>query len=100
MNYHIVLSPDAKADMRSGRRWYRRTDWNLAPRFSLEARIIVRRIAQFPYPFPRANGRLRQALMKRFPYAMYYRIHSKLVIVVAVVHQHRSDAIWRLRSRR
>jgi plasmid stabilization system protein ParE len=86
--------------MRSVRRWYHNIDRNLAHRFSLEARTKVRRIVQFPYQFPRVNGTLRQALLNRFPYAMYYRLHAKLVIVVAVVHQRRSEAIWRQRSRR
>jgi len=100
MNYHIVLSLDAKADIRSIHRWYRRIDRDLAHRFSLESRITVRRIAQFPYQFPLVNETVRQALLKRFPYAMYYRLYSKLVFIIAVVHQRRSDAIWRQRSRR
>jgi len=79
MNYHIVLSLDAKADIRSARWWYRRIDPDLARRFSLEGRTTVRRIAQFPYQFPLINGIVRQALLKRFPYAMYYRLYSKLV---------------------
>ena len=100
MNYHIVLSPDAKADIRSARLWYRRIDRNLAHQFSLEGRTTVRRIAQFPYQFPLVNRTVRQALLKRFPYAVYYRLYSKLVFVIAVVHQRRSHAIWRQRSRR
>jgi plasmid stabilization system protein ParE len=100
MNYHIVLSSDARADIRSARRWYHRIDQNLAHRFSLEGRTTVRRIAQFPFQFPLVNGTVRQALLKRFPYAMYYRLYSKLVFVLAVVHQRRSDAVWRQRRRR
>jgi|SRR6185369_2375159 len=100
MNYHIVLSPDAKADIRSARRWYRRIDRNLARRFSLESRITVHRVTQFPYRFPLVNETVRQALLKRFPYAMYYRPYSKLVFVIAVVHQRRSDDIRKQRSRR
>src|ERR1044072_3417413 len=98
MNYYIVLSPDAKADIRSARRWYRRIDRNLARRFSSEARTTVHRIAQFPYQFPLVNETVRQALLKRFPYAMYYRLYSKLVFVIAVVHQRRSGDIWKQRS--
>jgi len=78
MNYHIVLSLDAKADVRSAHRWYRRIDRDLAHRFSLEARTTVRRIVQFPYQFPLVNGTVRQALLKRFPYGMYYRLYSRL----------------------
>ena len=36
MTYRTVLSPAAKADMRSAHRWYRRIDRNLAFQFSLE----------------------------------------------------------------
>lgn len=101
MIYRIVLSPDAKADMRSAHRWYRRIDRNLAHRFSLDGRTTARRIAQFPYQFPLVNGTVRQALLKRFPYAMYYRVYPKLVFVVAVLHQRRSDAMFlRLLGRR
>lgn len=100
MNYQVVFSPDAKVDVRSARRWYRRIDPALAFQFWLESRTAGQRIAQFPYRFPLVNGVLRQALLKRFPYAMYYRLYSKLVVIVAVVHQRRSDAVWRQRSRR
>lgn len=100
MNYYIVLSLDAKADIRSARRWYRRIDRNLAHRFSSEGLTTLRRIAQFPYQFALVNGTVRQALLKRFPYATYYRIYSKLVFVIAVVHQRRSDAVWKQRSQR
>jgi len=99
MNYRIVFSPGAKDDVRSARRWYRRIDSSLAFQFWLESRTTARRISQFPYQFRHVNGRLRQALLKRFPYAMYYRLYSKIVFIVAVVHQRRSDAIWRQRSR-
>src|SRR5215208_3635074 len=97
MNYLIVLSPDAKADIRSVRRWYRRIDPNLAFQFSLEGRSAVRRIAQFPYRFSLVNGTVRRATMNRFPYAMYYRLDSDKASVFAVLHQRRSDAIWRQR---
>ena len=100
MNYHVVLSLDAKADIRYARWWYRRIDPDLARRFSVEGRTTVRRISQFPYQFPLINGIVRQALLKRFPYAMYYRLYSKLVFVIAVVHQRRSSDIWKRRSRR
>jgi plasmid stabilization system protein ParE len=100
MKYRIVLSPDAKADMRSARRWYTHINPSLAQQFRVECRTTARRIAQFPYQFSLVNGTARKALLKRFPYVMYYRLYSKLVIVDAVLHQRRSDAIWKQRTRR
>src|SRR5215218_363169 len=98
MNYRIVLSPDAKADVHSARQWYRRIDPNLAFQFSSEGRTAVDRIAQFPFQFPLVNGAVRRALLKRFPYAIYYHFDSDKASVIAVLHQRRSDAVWRQRS--
>ena len=100
MNYRTVLSPGAKADMRSARRWYRRIDPNLAFQFSLEGQRVVQRIAQFPYLFSLVNAKIRRARLKRFPYAMYYELDSDLASVMAVIHQRRSDDAWRQRSHR
>lgn len=99
MNTRVILSPDAKADIRSVIEWYYRADPNLAFRFDKETLTTLDHIRQFPYSFRVRNGTIRQARLKRFPYAIYYRLKSNSVLVVAVVHQRRSDAVWRQRSR-
>ena len=99
MNTRVILSPDAKADIRSVIEWYYRTDANLAFRFDKETLTTLDHIRRFPYRFRVMNGTIRQARLKRFPYAIYYRLKSNSVLVVAVVHQRRSDAVWRQRSR-
>ena len=98
MNYRTVLSPGAKADMRSARRWYRRIDPNLAFQFSLEGQRVVQRIAQFPYLFSLVNAKVRRARLKRFPYAMYYELDSHMAFVITVLHQRRSEDVWQQRS--
>ena len=100
MHTHIILSPDAKADIRSVIEWYYRADPNLAFRFDKETLTTLDYIRDFPSRFRIMNGTIRQARLKRFPYAIYYGLKSDLVMVVAVVHQRRSDAIWKLRGRR
>jgi plasmid stabilization system protein ParE len=94
----IILSPDAKADIRSTIRWYRRTDPNLALRFKLDARAILRRIARFPYQFPLAEGTLRRARLKQFPYAIYFSLKNSDVRVKSVVHERRADSVWKSRG--
>jgi plasmid stabilization system protein ParE len=72
----------------------------LAFQFWLESRTLGLRIAQFPYQFSLLNGTVRRARLKRFPYAMYYQLESEMAFVIAVLHQRRSDDVWRQRSRR
>jgi plasmid stabilization system protein ParE len=94
MKYRSVLSPGAKADISSAVRWYQRKDPSLAFRFTMEALTTLRRIKQSPYQFPVITGRVRRALLKRVPYAIYFYLDEDRAVVRAVVHQRRSDIIW------
>jgi plasmid stabilization system protein ParE len=98
MKYRIVPSSDAEADVISASWWYRRIAPNLAARFVAEGRATLRRIAQFPSRFPLVNGSVRRALLTRFPYAIYYSLNYDEVFLIAVLHQRRSDSIWKQRS--
>src|SRR5215213_10341755 len=95
MSCRIVLSPDAKADIGSAVRWYQRRDLNVAFRFTLETRATVSRIARSPYQFPCIKGSIRRALLKRFPYSIYYTLNKDgAAFVFAVLHQRRNHSIW------
>lgn len=94
MRYRSVLSPDAQADISSAVRWYQRTDPNLAFRFTVETLVMLRRIERFPYQFPVITGTIRRALLRRFPFYIFYNLNEDLATVIAVVHQRQSDIIW------
>ena len=98
MNYRIIFSPGANADIRSTVLWYARIDPNLAFRFMLETSTLLWRIARFPYQFPLIVGKFRRAGLKRFRYAIYYSVEKEEVVVKAVVHQRRADSVWRSRG--
>jgi plasmid stabilization system protein ParE len=99
MRYRSVLSPGAKADIRSAVRWYQHADPNLAFRFTLEILAAQHRIERFPFQFPIYKGTIRRALLKRFPYSILYYLKDHKASVIAVVHQRRSDNIWMDRRR-
>lgn len=100
MKYRSVLSPDAQADFASAVRWYQLIDRTLAFRFRLETLAILHRIKRFPYQFAVKEGITRRALLKRFPYSMYFNLNGEEVSVIAVVRQRRSETIWRDRANR
>ena len=100
MKYPSVLSPGARADIRSAVRWYQSIERNLAFRFRRETRAALRRIEKFPYQFPVREGTIRRALLNRFPYAIYFRLKIDHVFVIAVTHQRRANSIWMDRGNR
>ena len=98
MRYRSVLSPGAEADIRSAVRWYQRIDLNLAFRFRLETLATRRRLERFPLQFPILRNITHRALLKRFPYSLYFYLNDDEASVIAVVHQRRNDTVWMDRS--
>lgn len=98
MNYRIIFSSGANADIHSTVLWYDRIDPNLAFNFIWETSLTLRRIARFPYQFPLIVGVFRRAGLKRFRYAIYYSVGKEEVVVKAVVHQRRADSVWKDRG--
>jgi len=94
MSHRIILSPGARADIRSAIQWYQRKDVSVSVRFAADTDAILRRIAQSPRAFPIFRDTIRHAPMKRFPYSVYFEIRGDAVFVRAVFHQRRLDTHW------
>jgi len=90
MKYKIVLSPGAKADVRSAARWYLNIEPNLAYRFLREVTTTLQRITRMPYAFPIRRDAFRQAPLKRFPYSIFYLVKIGVIGVEAIIHQRRA----------
>jgi len=91
MNYQIVLSPGANAEINSVIRWYLNIDPNLAVRFLVEYKTVLRRIARLPYAFAIRPDASRRARLNRFPYCVHYSVAMKVVTITGLVHQRRDN---------
>jgi len=40
------------------------------------------------------HGEVRRALLSQFPYGVFYRVESKRVVVLAVLHTARDPSLW------
>jgi plasmid stabilization system protein ParE len=93
MSRRVILSPDAEADIIAIERWYQTKEASLAFAFKAELRVTLRFIAQYPYAFALVRRGTRRALMKDFPYLIYFRLKSGVVSVIAVVHERRMQSV-------
>jgi toxin ParE1/3/4 len=86
----VVIEPDAKDDVRQAARDYADREYTLGHRFLDEVRDAVLRIREMPLQFPIIDKNVRRALLKRFPYAIYFVLLDKRkASIVAVLHQKR-----------
>ena len=74
----------------------------LGARFIAEIDATFRRIEANPMAFSLVRGKLRRALMQRFPFGVFYVLTETHIVVVAVLHAARDPRLWgnRLRAAR
>ncbi len=97
MTAELLVRPVAEADVREAALWYEGKREGLGAEFTLELDALYERILQNPRQFPEIGEGARRALLRRFPYAIYFVAGEEAVIVIAVLHQQRRPETWRTR---
>ena len=92
-----IVRPAAAADIDDAFLWYEAQRPGLGHEFLAAADGLIAAIAQHPLRYPVIRRNTRRALMRRFPYAMYFRIYDEVVVVVACMHGRRKPRRWQVR---
>lgn len=87
----------AELDIRAAALWYDSRREGLGAEFVLELDVLCERIVANPDHFPSVGGGIRRALLRRFPYAVYFAADG-VPTIVAVLHQHRDPRAWQHRG--
>jgi plasmid stabilization system protein ParE len=94
----LILRPSAEEDIYSTRDWYEAEEPGLGARFVAELGNSLRRIQALPLQFPDVGRGVRRALLRRFPYAVYFILpDERRAVVLAVLHQRRHPGAWKKR---
>ena len=93
----VVIAPEAEWDIAEAYAWYEARGVGLGERFlvALDARIAL--IHRQPLLFARVHEEYRRALIRRFPYAVFFDCSEVAVTVYAVFHTSRDPGKWRER---
>jgi plasmid stabilization system protein ParE len=95
MTRRVVLQSNARDDAREAARWYERERHGLGRRFRSELSGAIDRISTNPFQFPELEQGTRRALLRRFPYGVYFVIEDDRVVVRAILHLHRDPDTWK-----
>lgn len=85
----VVLRPAAERDIGEAMAWYDGQQSGNGDRFLAEVTATFDRLAKHPTGFPLTHKLFRRALVRRFPYTVYFREESERIIVFAIYHQRR-----------
>lgn len=93
----LSLRDEAEDDLRDAAQWYEGERIGLGREFTQAARALLATVAREPERYPLVRAEVRRALMRRFPYAVYFIVEPESVIVLACVHVRRDPQVWQSR---
>jgi plasmid stabilization system protein ParE len=97
MNYVLVFRPQVRNELNEAYDWYESQQPGLGDDFLDCIDEITSRICLMPESYALVYRDVRRAAVKRFPYAVYYRIVSSRVIITAIFHGRRNPKAWQSR---
>lgn len=96
--YRLVAEPRADLDVAATFDWYEHEQPGLGHEFLDELRATYGRVADGPLTYQHLRSGIRRALVRRFPYAVYFSVENDVVVVLAVLHASRRPAEWQRRQ--
>jgi len=94
----VVVRPAAAADIDEAFLWYEGQHPGLGHEFLAAVQTLIDAIAQHSLRYPVVRRSTRRALLRRFPYAIYFRTYDEVVVVVACMHGRRNPRRWQVRT--
>jgi plasmid stabilization system protein ParE len=92
-----IVRPAAAADIDEAFLWCERQRVGLGHEFLAAARSSIEAIADHPLGYPVVLRNTRRALLRHFPYCLYYRVYGNTIVVVACMHGRRNPQRWQSR---
>ena len=98
MSLAVVLRRKAQAEFDEALDWYERQRAGLGVEFVDRVHAVFDRISATPEMHAVVYRDVRKALVRQFPYSVFYRIRADRVVVLTVFHNKRNPNIWKSRA--
>jgi toxin ParE1/3/4 len=85
----LIFRPEAEADVAEAYRWYSERIPTLGAEFIRSVDAAIASILRQPQAFPEKYQGVRRALLRRFPYGIFYVAEEERIVVLACFHARR-----------
>jgi plasmid stabilization system protein ParE len=94
----LLISREARGDIIAALAGYRSVSPALAARFAEELERVYTSVVAYPELYPIVYKAFRRALLRKFPYSVFYIVEQSVLLIVGVVHQARDESTWKRRA--
>ena len=98
MTLQLIVSREARADIAEAVAWLRDRSPDLPDRFRAELEGIYESVLEHPEMYPAVYRRFHRALLRKFPYSVFYVVLPDAILIAGVVHQARDESTWKRRA--
>ena|SRR5579859_1120204 len=97
MSRRLVIRPAAESELSEAYQWYETQRQGLGSEFLLSVEAALALIQRNPELHPLIHREIRRALIRRFPFGVFYIVEGGTVHVLAVFHGKRNPKQWQER---
>ena len=95
MAAELILAPEAEQDIVAAYDWYEQRRPGLGEDFLSCVDACIQGICRTPDRYAKVHEDYRRAIVRRFPYVVFYEYFSEVVTIYCVFHTARDPAKWR-----
>ena len=93
MKYKLIVRKEAEKDLTSASEWYENQRKGLGHDFLLCVEAKINTLIDNPKMYQKIYKNVRRALIRKFPYGIFYIIAKDTIVILAVLHCRRSPQI-------
>lgn len=94
MKYQLLVQPQAESEIADAFFWYETQDEGLGNEFLRAVDVCLSAIQRHPMSYPLIYKQIRRALVRKFPYGIFYLIERDRIVIVACFHVRRDPKQW------
>ena len=93
----LLVRPEAEIDVFEAALWYEGERDGLGGEFLDAVREVLGHVQLAPLRFPIVSGGIHRAMLRRFPFGVFFVVDEEWSTIIAVMHLHRDPASWERR---
>jgi plasmid stabilization system protein ParE len=97
MAIELILVPEIESDLGEAFTWYEQRRQGLGLEFLTCVDACLQSICRNPQVYARVADKTRRALVRRFPYAVFFEEGDGRITVYAICHTAQHPSRWKLR---
>ncbi|CAN5389149.1 type II toxin-antitoxin system RelE/ParE family toxin [soil metagenome] len=98
VNRQILVRPEAESEVQQAFNWYEKQSEGLGFEFLRAIEACLSGVKRNPFAYTIIkNPNVRRAIIRRFPYALFYLVDDEAIVVIAVFNVKRRPIDWQQR---